>query len=334
MKNFPFIIAEAAQGFEGNHELANLLAKAASKAGANAIKFQMVIADELCTRDYKYHDLFKSLELTEDQWSVVKKTCDKHSIELLFDVFGEKSLGVVNKLDVKKIKIHPTDICNIDFLNKVKTSSIDTVFLGIGGAHLEEIEFAHQILTKKEIVLILGFQGYPTNINENNILRIKGLRKKFPDLGIGFADHEPSEEMSLMIASMALGAGYSFIEKHMTLAKCLKLEDYESALNPDEFENYSRKINIAFEALGVSESPTAQNISKSEQIYRELIRRDVVAIKKIKKGKTILPTDLGLRRTNQKDPIKNLQSVFQKIALTDLEVGEAITLENIKTGEI
>ena len=45
------IIAEIAQGFEGKPEQSRLLIKAASAAGANAVKFQLVYADELATPD-------------------------------------------------------------------------------------------------------------------------------------------------------------------------------------------------------------------------------------------------------------------------------------------
>ena len=39
------IIAEAAQGFEGNPTLAKLLARGAVRAGADAVKFQLIYAD-------------------------------------------------------------------------------------------------------------------------------------------------------------------------------------------------------------------------------------------------------------------------------------------------
>ncbi len=56
------IIAELAQGFEGNCMKARLLIQAAAAA-----KFQMVYADELATSDYKYYDLFKSLEMKDEE---------------------------------------------------------------------------------------------------------------------------------------------------------------------------------------------------------------------------------------------------------------------------
>ena len=37
--------------------------RAAATAGADAVKYQLVLADELAAPDYKHYDLFKSLEM-------------------------------------------------------------------------------------------------------------------------------------------------------------------------------------------------------------------------------------------------------------------------------
>ena len=47
MKKDIKIIAEIAQGFEGNFTQSKLLIKAAAKAGADSVKFQLVYAEEL-----------------------------------------------------------------------------------------------------------------------------------------------------------------------------------------------------------------------------------------------------------------------------------------------
>ena len=65
------IIAEAAQGFEGDPLLARLLVRAAARAGADAVKFQLVYADEIATPSYKYYDLFKKLEMPAACWKDV-----------------------------------------------------------------------------------------------------------------------------------------------------------------------------------------------------------------------------------------------------------------------
>ena len=65
------VVAEAARGFEGDPTLARLLVRAARAGSADVVKFQLVLADELATRDYEYYDLFKQLEMSVGEWESV-----------------------------------------------------------------------------------------------------------------------------------------------------------------------------------------------------------------------------------------------------------------------
>ncbi len=51
---------------------------------------------------------------------------------------------------------------------------------------------------------------------------------------------------------MAMGAGATVLEKHLTLGKIMKLEDHESALNPDEFLEFTQTIRACSQALGAA----------------------------------------------------------------------------------
>ena len=92
MNNQVYIIAELAQGFEGRPEQARLLIRAAANSGANASKFQLVYADELATPDYKYYDLFKSLEMSDEVWKELADYALSLHIDLHLVIFGAKSL--------------------------------------------------------------------------------------------------------------------------------------------------------------------------------------------------------------------------------------------------
>ena len=141
-KNDLKIIAEIAQGFEGNFEQSKLLIKAAAKAGADSVKFQLVYADELATVDYQYYTLFKELEMEEAQWKWLKDYADSLGTQLIVDVFGEKSLATAQNIGINTVKVHGTDVTNLGLLEAISTSSIEKVVLGVGGAYWGEIEQA------------------------------------------------------------------------------------------------------------------------------------------------------------------------------------------------
>ena len=173
------IVAEIAQGFEGDSVKSSLLLKSAANAGADAAKFQMVYADELATEDYKFHSLFQSLEMDDPVWKDLFQQSIDLGIELQVDIFGLVSLEKSVDLGIKTVKIHPTDVSNVSLLTNLAESPIRKVLLGVGGAHSSEIEQALAQLVNKQVVLLLGFQGYPTETQANQIARIPLFAKKY-----------------------------------------------------------------------------------------------------------------------------------------------------------
>ena len=90
----------------------------------------------------------------------------------------KNSLKTAENLNINMIKVHGTDVTNKNQLEKMAISSLNTVILGVGGAYWEEIENAIKILNYKHLILLCGFQGYPTKIEDNHIDRIKSISKK------------------------------------------------------------------------------------------------------------------------------------------------------------
>ncbi|EMO64497.1 NeuB family protein [Leptospira borgpetersenii serovar Pomona str. 200901868] len=326
------IIAEVAQGFEGKVDQSRLLIKAAAMAGADAVKFQLVFADELATPDYKYYDLFHSLEMSEETWLGLSNYAKNLGIELFLDIFGERSLRLCEKMNVSTIKLHGTDITNIGLLELVSKSTVPNILLGAGGAYLSEIRKALSILFQKRVVVLLGYQGYPTPDSCNQIDRIRILKDvfSFANVSIGFADHaDPFSGQKNTIPAAALGAGAIVIEKHLTLGKTMKLEDHESALNPDEFLYFVKTIRACSEAMGKALEVDDFGMSESEKEYRKMIRRHVVSKVDLKKGEKIDSDKLVLKRSKIENYIDDLEFVYQKIAKRDIRANTPITKEDI-----
>ena len=309
------IIAELAQGFEGKPEQARLLLKAAAAAGADAVKYQLVYADELATPDYKYYDLFRSLEMADEVWSGLASYAAELGIRLYLDVFGNRSLALAERLGLGVVKLHGTDISNLGFLERVAQSSVPRVLLGAGGAHLSELERAIEMLSSKEVVVLLGFQGYPTPNQDNQIARVKLIadRCAAADARViaGFADHAPTESpLRYALASTAVGAGARVIEKHLTLGQIMQLEDHESALNPDQFAQFCQVIRSCAEAFGAANPTEDFGMSASEQAYRKMIRRHVVCSRDLPAETRLLPCDLMLKRAAAENAVTDLELVY------------------------
>lgn len=311
------IIAELAQGFEGRSEQARLLLRAAAAAGANAAKYQLVYADELATEDYKYYGLFRSLEMADAVWAELAAYARELGIKFYLDIFGTRSLRLAEQIGVTVVKLHGTDIANIGFLEQIAASAVPKVLLGAGGAYANELERAITILSKKEVVILLGFQGYPTPNETNQIARVKFLadswRQSHTNIAIGFADHAPPDSPSrYTLPAVAIGAGATVVEKHLTLGQVMKLEDHESALNPDEFAEFCKVIRGCADAFGAVSRVEDFGMSDAEKAYRKMIRRHVVAVRDLPIGTRLSPADLVLKRASAEQVITDLELTYGK----------------------
>lgn len=269
------VIAEGAQGFEGNTTLAKLLIRSASLAKANLIKFQLIYADEILRSDHHHYKIFKSLEMNFQDWLAIKTESKKYNIELCLDIFGKKSLRTAKKLKVNYVKIHSSDFFNYELIDE-SIKKFKYIFISIGGATENEIKFliSKYLENKEKIIFLYGFQSEPTAINKCNINKIFTLKKIFPENNFGFMDHLSNElSESLWLSSLCLANDINIFEKHITLDNTLEIEDHISGLQPVKFKEYVDNLKIAKKFLGNANL----TLSKEEKDYRQKAFKVLVA---------------------------------------------------------
>jgi N,N'-diacetyllegionaminate synthase len=197
------------------------------------------------------------------------------------------------------------------------------------------MERAIGMLSRKQIVVLLGFQSYPTPTETNQISRIpfliQRLSRIYPHVTIGFADHAPPESLlRYALAATALGAGARVLEKHLTLAQSMRLEDHESALNPDDFLSFAHVIRSCAEAFGATLDTDDFGMTEHEQNYRKAIRRHVVSNGQLQSGAPISPDDLVLKRTSAQNALSDLSLVYKRRAKRNLPPNQPITFSDIE----
>lgn len=293
------IIAEIAQGYEGNPKLAHLLAQGAVASGADAVKYQLVFAEELCTRDYPYYGLFKSLEMDESAWADVSNFIHKKKKKLYFDIYGDKSFDLARRLNAEGVKISAADFYN-EPLIKSAVASFERVFISIAGVPINELDdLARDLKGSAHVTFMYGFQAEPTPVEENNLLRITELKRRYPHVSFGFMDHSlGSSDEAFYLPLMAAALGVSCIEKHITLDYLLKIEDYISALEPARFEKFVGIIRKMEAALGKPDLL----LTPKEKEYKAKAGKVVVARRDICAGKVLSADDLTLKRVSLDGP--------------------------------
>lgn len=288
-----FIIAEAANSHEGSLDVAKKLVYAAADAGADAVKFQKFITEELLVPYHPDFSLFKSLELKDWEWRELFKYASDMGIIAFADVFDIPSVTFIASLNVPAYKIHSTDVSNTDLLRYVGSQK-KPIFLGVGATYLDEITKALSFL-HENVVLIHGFQAFPTRIEEANLMFLNTLQRKFDRL-VGYMDHiDGNEEFATILPLVALGYGVCVVEKHIILDRSKKGIDHESALNPAEFKKFVQNVRKVELAIGLGENL----FSEDEENYRLKTKKNVVAKCDIFTGEVVTHDMLAFKRARR-----------------------------------
>lgn len=313
------IIAEIAQGYEGNEKLAEMLVKGAIVANADSVKMQLIYADELCVPNYQYFDLFRSLEMKEDIWREIVTKVQKANKYFYLDIYGDKSLELAYELNVDGVKISTTDFYNFPLIEEA-FAKFNNVFISAGGIKINDLDYlVNNFKLPKKLTLMHGFQSEPTQIEDNNLRRIETLRNRYPNVNIGFMDHSAgNDDASILLPMIALGTGITCIEKHISLDYKLEIEDYISALSVDKFSNFVENIRKMEKALGNKELL----LNPKEIEYKNRAGKVVVANKIIKMGSVISKKDVCLKRVStipSQNYLSRIDEVIDKIALLDYD---------------
>ena len=323
------IIAEIAQGYEGNEKLAELLVKGALVGGADSVKLQLVYADELCVPTYPYYELFASLEMSDSVWETLTSTVHEKGKRIYFDVYGQRSIEVAKKLGADGVKISTTDFHNLPLL-KQAFSLFETVFVSIGGIPLEDIDkMIESIAVREKLTLMHGFQAEPTQIQDNNLARINTLRSRYDGVGVGFMDHSLGcSPEAFQLPLLALGAGINCIEKHISLDYNLRIEDYVSALSVDRFAEFVKIIRAVEPAFGSAELA----LTNKEVEYGMKAGKVLVASRDLPQGHQIAESDIAMKRVGTvptENHFRRVSDLIGKTLLNPLYVDCPFTLGDV-----
>lgn len=327
------IIAEAGVNHNGDVQLAKKLCLAAKNAGADVVKFQTWITEKIITasveqaeyqkentgRNESQFDMLKSLELSYDEFTEIKKYCDEIGIMFASTADEEESLDFLVDMGIPFIKIGSGDIGNISYLRYIGQKKIP-VILSTGMSTLSDVETSLQALRDggaTEITLLHCTTNYPCPYDAVNLRAMDTLKSAF-GLPVGYSDHTEGIEVS--IAAVARGAGV--IEKHFTLDKNMEGPDHKASTEPTEFKAMVESIRHIESALGSGiKQPT-----KAEQEISKVVLKRIVAKREIKAGQVICEEDLCVKRNDAGVPANAWDIIVGTVARKDYIVDEGIEI--------
>lgn len=332
-KNKVFIIAEAGDNHNGDFNLALKLVDAAVEAGADCVKFQTFVTEEVVSvyaeqaeyqknntgkRESQY-DMIKKLELSFDDFKRIKKYCDECGILFLSTAFDNPSIDFLESISIPFWKIPSGEITNLPYLIKIAKTHKD-VILSTGMADMEEIEAAVKILKEYgagEITLLHCTTEYPAPFEEVNLNAIDTIKNKF-NCKVGYSDH--TKGIVVPVAAVAKGA--AVIEKHFTLDKNMEGPDHKASLEPDELKKMVKSIRLIEDAMGDGE----KKVTKSEEKNKDVARKSIVAKTAIHRGDMFTEDNITVKRPGNGISPMEWFSIIGTKAVRDFEKDELIEI--------
>lgn len=303
------------------------------------IKFQPFKYDKIALEDYSWYLVYKELFFDNIQWKrIIEKAYETKDIWL--DIFDEYGLEILqeNLEKIRGIKFQTSILDNLFLFRKLEKIDLTRIeiILNIAGREIEDIE---KIIKKyfklniKKLYLEVGFQGYPTKLEDCGINKIKVLKEKYKDIGIVFADHTDGttrEAIELPIIAGFLNC--DIIEKHIMLSKEITKYDFYSSLTYERYKEFIGEQKKYFRLL------EKEFINKNEKLYLEKSLQ--VPILKVNKkvGELLdIENDFEFKRTNKKGlNIREIEKLIKNkyILSTDKKIGETLKEEDLKKANI
>jgi N,N'-diacetyllegionaminate synthase len=328
-----FVIAEAGVNHNGSLELAKKLVDAAKDAGADCVKFQTFIAENIVSKhaakaEYQktdakdaesQYDMLKKLELSFHEIRELNEYCAKKDIEFLSTAFDLESVEYLNGLSMKRWKIPSGEITNLPYLLKIARLN-KPIILSTGMSTLDEIKNAVTVLKQNgavDITVLHCTTEYPAPYRDVNLRAMLTIKEAL-NVKVGYSDH--TEGIEVPIAAAALGA--VVIEKHFTLDRNMEGPDHSASLEPDEFKSMVNAIRNIETCLGDGIKQPAEAEIKNIPV----VRKSIVANRDIKKGEVFSEENLVVKRPGNGISPMRWFDVLGKPAKRDFQEDELIEL--------
>ncbi|NAY91643.1 N-acetylneuraminate synthase [Muricauda sp. JGD-17] len=334
--NRPYLIGETAFHHQGDEEFLRQLIDHGAKVGIDALKVHLLLnLEDYFVRDHNAFDILNKWLFSEKEWERIIGYANDKGLDLIALCNDSKAIDFVlnsKNLKIEAIEIHATGLNDYLLLERAAKFK-GTVILGVGGSTLDEISYAIEVLNglgQQDILLMYGFQNYPTKYEDINLQKMQKLKDLF-GLPMGYADHtDPKNEFNEVISTLGMAMGVNVCEKHFTHVFGEDRIDSQAAISLDQLAKTKKLMGIVHATIGDG----GLKMSEAELSYGDTgsMKKAIVANAKIKKGERITLEKIGFKRTNESTYMMQyfLPKIIGLTASSDIEADSFIDFSNIK----
>ena len=312
--NPPYLIAEAGSNHNKSIETAKQLIEAAAESGADAVKWQLFLADELYKPGDQLYDIFKSIEFPVEWLPMIKDHSRKCGVAFIASPFDRKSVQSLLANGVEAFKIASSETVDLKLLGYIASAKLPTI-ISTGMCDLVDVVEAVNVcnaVNNDQLAVLQCSSLYPME-PEHAHLRVLDTFKAVFRYPLGYSDHS----LGLAVSVAAVARGAVIIEKHLTLDKKSNGPDHFYALEPAELKTLRQMLNEAHASLGSPE----KSFIEDKKIAR---REGLFATREIKKGETIGLDAISASRPATGIRARYLNQIARSKAKSNIANGSAI----------
>ena len=304
-----FITFEAGPTHTGI-ESALRLVRHAARAGADAIKFQIIDPERLMAdHDVQFsfgalvdrdsgktetvteslYDILCRRVLSRDEWRMVKKEADDTGIAFFATACFDDEVDFIAEIGCQSIKISSGDVNHAPLIRHASKTGL-CIQLDTGNSTLNEIADAVDIIRgegNENIIIHHCPSGYPARTDGVNLNIVTSLKERFP-YPVAFSDHSPDWDMDIAVVSM----GINLIEKTITEDRTIRGPEHIMSLEPEQMNEFVQVIRGIENALGSFE----RAINPEELQSRRIVRRGAYLEQAVKQGQKLREAQVIFQR--------------------------------------
>ncbi len=327
-----YLYTETAFHHQGDYDYLMDLVSTSKEVGAKGVKFQilMKLSNLMSPKHSIYNDLTSTI-FTFDQWKSIFKYCNTVGLDVIFMPCDIDSFALIEdqEVNISYIDIHSVSFYDHEVLAAIKKTGVP-IILGIGGRTIAEIDDKIAYFGDQLKVLMVGYQSFPSQLEEIKLGKIKLLKEKYPEYTIGYADHSPfNSEHAVISNEYAYILGARYFEKHLTLDEGKKRLDYQSAIGKEKMEQVVDRLKFLEEQVFGYNEDQLLAIDGKEIIYRNR-QKTVVAARGLKKGELVDESCIDFKMIDKPNGEVSAEPFIGKTILENIEQDDILTLEHVQ----
>ncbi len=308
------MIAEVALSHDGSLGMAHALLDAASKSGADAVKFQTHIAAAELTfdepfrvpfsrQDAKRYDYWRRTAFTAEQWQELAAHAKDLGVVFLSSPFSLEAVALLASLGVRFWKVPSGELRSHDLLDAMVATG-GHILVSSGMSPWQEIDDTVALLRSRgaEFTLMQCTSRYPTPLSEVGLNVLDEMRSRY-SCPVGLSDH--SGTLFPGLAAMARGA--TVIEVHVTFDRRMFGPDVPASITFDELAFLARARD-AFNEMDAN--PVDKDaMAHSLDFMRQIFGRSLAPSRTLSAGTLLAPGMLVSRKPGGGIPTEAIQDI-------------------------